>query len=46
MGTLRERGLAPTDAREVVPSLEDVFVALVREQERLGAAAAMPGANS
>lgn len=46
MEALRERGFAPTDAREVVPSLEDVFVALVREQERIGALAALPGENS
>lgn len=36
---LRDRGFKPTDAREVVPSLEDVFVALVRQQEQHAAVA-------
>ncbi len=34
---LEGQGLGPVEAKEITPSLEDSFIALVRRQVRLGA---------
>lgn len=48
--TLQQMGFTPLDnldpdAREIVPSLEDVFIAMVREQQRLDAALSLTEAG-